>query len=723
MDIHSEAYIAEAEELLSELESSLLELETSPEDTDLINRAFRALHTIKGSGAMFGFDDIAHFTHEIETVFDFVRDGKINVSKDLISLTLESCDLIKILLKTTEQNNVEDEIKAVQIVNSFRDILADYSEQTVENKAEEIPLELSTEKIFKIIFKPLQSIFLTGTNPLYLIEEIMQLGAAIVLGEINNNINPDEFNPEYCYVSWNIVLRADKTENDVRDIFIFVEDQCELEIKLIAEKNEEIDINDFEKLSESIFSLSNKTIVDVDNCINKILQKTDSNLTEAAVPNADTVSEKELVLVEPKIINHPTKAETVLEKEPEIEKQKKEKNKNNFSVSSNIKVPSEKLDRLVDLVGELVTVQSRLTQISAKYNLPDLTLISEEVERLTTDLRDNAMGIRMMPIGNTFTNFSRLVRDLSNELGKMVELQTEGAETELDKTVIDKLNEPLVHLIRNCIDHGIEMPEERRKKGKSTRGVIKLCAVHSGGDVLIKVSDDGAGLNPEKIKKKAMDKGLISKDAELTENEIFQMIMKPGFSTAENITNISGRGVGTDVVIKAIENLRGSLDIKSEADKGTTIILRIPLTLAIIEGLLVKISGSYYIFPLSTVKECVELTKDEIKKSGGRKMANVRGSLVPYINIREKFNIDGQVPEIQQVVITEVNERRIGFIVDQVIGEHQTVIKSLGKVYKNIKEISGATILGDGTLALILDLSKLIEWEENNSVNNYGRLQ
>jgi len=700
MDIHSEAYIAEAEELLSELESSLLELETSPEDTDLINRAFRALHTIKGSGAMFGFEDIARFTHEIETVFDFVRDGKIKITKKLINLTLQSCDIIKIFLKNTEQISAEDEIKAIQIVNSFREMQSEYCETEIKNNNEEIPKEISNEKLIKIFFKPEQNIFLTGTNPLCLLEELKGMGAAIIFGEIDNKITLDKYNPEYCYAGWNIILRTDRTENEIRDVFIFVEDQCELRFEEIAEKEENLPDIKFEELCECVFSLSNKNISDIESCISKIKKQINSTIAE---------------LNEVK--------QPAAEKETEANKSKKEKNKSNSAAGSNLKVSSEKLDRLVDLVGELVTVQSRLTQISAKYNLPDLTLISEEVERLTTDLRDNAMGIRMMPIGNTFTNFSRLVRDLSNELGKMVELQTEGAETELDKTVIDKLNEPLVHLIRNCIDHGIEMPEERRKKGKSTRGVIKLCAVHSGGDVLIKVSDDGAGLNPEKIKKKAMDKGLISKDAELTENEIFQMIMKPGFSTAENITNISGRGVGTDVVIKAIENLRGSLDIKSEADKGTVITLRIPLTLAIIEGLLVKISGSYYIFPLSTVKECVELTKDEIKKSGGRKMANVRGSLVPYINIREKFSIDGQVPEIQQVVITEVNERRIGFIVDQVIGEHQTVIKSLGKVYKNIKEISGATILGDGTLALILDLSKLIEWEENDSVNNYGRLQ
>jgi two-component system chemotaxis sensor kinase CheA len=372
-------------------------------------------------------------------------------------------------------------------------------------------------------------------------------------------------------------------------------------------------------------------------------------------------------------------------------------------------VPAERLDALVNLVGELVTVQARLSQIASRSSDGIILSLSEEVERLTGELRDTTLNIRMLPIGSTFGRFKRLVRDLSLELGKEIELTTEGAETELDKTVIEKLNDPLVHLIRNSIDHGIEAPETRTSAGKPRIGTIHLSAVHSGANVKIQIKDDGSGLNKEAILAKAIEKGLVSTNADLTDKELYNFILHPGFSTAQKVTNVSGRGVGMDVVKRAIEGLRGSIDISSEKGKGTTINVTLPLTLAIVEGLLVAIKENYFVLPLSIVEECVELTREDVQKAHGKNIAYIRGEMVPYIRLRKEFNIVGEPPSIEQIVITGNNGDRVGFVVDTVMGEHQTVIKNLGRFYKDVEGVSGATILGDGTVALIVDIPKLIK--------------
>ncbi len=380
--------------------------------------------------------------------------------------------------------------------------------------------------------------------------------------------------------------------------------------------------------------------------------------------------------------------------------------------SSSIRVATGKLDSLVNLVGELVTVQARLSQTALTLGNSALQSIAEEVERLTADLRDNAMSIRMLPIGTTFSKFKRVVRDLSAELGKEIDLTTDGAETELDKTVIEKLGDPLVHIIRNSIDHGIERPDERMAAGKPRKGTIHLSALHSGAHVLIRVQDDGAGLDVETIRATAVERGLLRIDAEITEQELWQFILTPGFSTAKQVTGISGRGVGMDVVKKSIDAIRGVLEISSEKGVGTTITLKLPLTLAIIDGFLTKIGADSYIFPLPLVEECVELTRDNAFSKGNRNLINVRGHIVPYIRLREQFAINGEAPLIEQIVITNVGGRRVGLVVDAIVGQHQTVLKSLGAFYRDVEGISGATLLGDGTVALILDIPKLVSMAE-----------
>jgi two-component system chemotaxis sensor kinase CheA len=365
----------------------------------------------------------------------------------------------------------------------------------------------------------------------------------------------------------------------------------------------------------------------------------------------------------------------------------------------------------VDLVGELVTVQARLTQVATEGTSAVLLSIAEEVERLTAELRDNTMSIRMLPIGTIFNKFKRVVRDLSQNLGKDVELMMDGADTELDKSVIEKLHDPLVHLIRNCIDHGIEMPGERESLGKPRHGTVRLSAAHSGAHVLIRIEDDGAGINVDAIRRKGIEKGMIAPDAELSEKDLFTLILAPGFSTAKEVSDVSGRGVGMDVVKQAIEALRGTIEISSRRNTGTVITLSLPLTLAIIDGFLTKIGGDHFVFPLSLVDECVELSSS-LAKTGERDLLNVRGEIVPYVKLRERFAVKGEHPAIEQVVIAKVDNARVGFVVDHVIGGHQTVIKNLGKMYKGVEGISGATILGDGSVALILDVPKLIQTVE-----------
>ncbi|GAB7027663.1 chemotaxis protein CheA [Geotalea toluenoxydans] len=699
MDQHQEAFKEEAYELLAELETSLLELEERPDDEEVIGRVFRAMHTIKGSGAMFGFEDIAAFTHEVETVFDLVRNGLIPVTKKLVNVTLAARDQIKAMLDASTGGAVVDVACTAEIIATLKSMLPETEpEKSSANlqPAEEAKggQQESAEVTYRIRFEPDQGIFMRGTNPLSLVKELRELGQSRVIAQVTNLLPLEEMDAESCYVYWDVILTTNRGMDAIKDVFIFVEDDCELKIEVIDSGTPFVGEDGYKKLGEILVERGDLNFEEMKNILSQ--QK---RFGEIAIESG---------FVEPeKIISALVEQQHV--KEVRQERQSQES-------ASSIRVPAEKLDVLVNLVGELVTVQARLSQTSAGRRDAELMSIAEEVERLTAELRDNALNIRMLPIGTTFSKFKRLVRDLSNELGKKIEMETSGAETELDKTVIEKLNDPLVHLIRNSIDHGIEMPEERAAAGKPAQGTVHLSAVHSGDSVFITIKDDGAGLDKEAIRAKAIEKGLIQPTTELSEKEIFAQIFAPGFSTAKKISSVSGRGVGMDVVKRAIEALRGTIEITSKRGEGTTITVKIPLTLAIIESLLVQIGGDRFLLPLSLVDECVELTGSDIEKSHGRNLATVRDHMVPYIPLREKFRISGNAPDIQQIVITQVNGMRVGFVVDHVIGEHQTVIKSLGRAYKNVEGISGATILGDGAVALIVDIPQLIKEVEAQSL-------
>lgn len=703
MDRHAEAYREEAIELLGELESSLLELEKEPADQDLIGRVFRAMHTIKGSGAMFGFTGIATFTHDVETVYDCVRNGKMPVNKELIDLTLSACDQIRKMVEAFGTEMAAGDEDTEKIVFAFRRMLQDTKGQDVSgnsqgslkpNVTDELLAENKKNLTYRIRFCPHPDIFSYGTNPALLLKELCDLGICHVVAHTEAVPELSELNPENCYIYWDIILTTKQNINAIRDVFIFVEDNCDLKIEIIDEETAVDEFSDYKKVGEILVDRGDLSGEELSRLLG-----TQKRIGELIVASG--------------LIDQ-SKVESALIEQQHVREVRQRKQA--VEASASIRVPAEKLDGLVNRIGELVTLQSRLSQIAGQMADMRLIQIAEDVERLTVELRDNTMSIRMLPIGTLFSKFQRLVRDLSHDLGKEIELTTEGEETELDKTVIERLNDPLVHLIRNGIDHGIEIPDIREASGKPRQGRIRLSAEHSGASVLLKIDDDGSGLNTEAIRAKAVEKGLISPEAIMQEKELFSMIFHPGFSTAQTVTGVSGRGVGMDVVRKSIDALQGAIEVESVRGQGTSITLKLPLTLAIIDGLLVKIDDQYFVIPLSIIEECVELNQKDVVKAHGKKIAEIRGETVPYIHLRELFMMGGNTPSIEQIVTARVDGLRIGFVVDQVVGEYQTVIKTLGRVYRNIKEVSGATILGDGQVALILDLPRLVQkaaMEEN----------
>jgi two-component system, chemotaxis family, sensor kinase CheA len=625
MENFKQAFQDEARELLVELESALLELDQSREDREVLGRAFRALHTIKGSGAMFGYDDIAGFAHNLETAFDQLRNGELAATSDLISLTLAAGDHIKTMLDRADGRGTVDEDRTLSILANLKQLTGSSDGLIAKGPESVSPPHSEDARDWRVRFRPSLDILLNGANPLLLLRELRELGTLRITLDTSGIPPLGEIDAERCYLAWDMVLTTAAGVEAIRDVFIFVEDNCELTIDRVAEEK---------------------------------------SAQVSAGPAA--------------------------------------------SVSS-LRVSVEKLDQLVNLVGELVTVQARLSEVAGRRDDPDILEISEAVDRLTASLRDNSMSIRMLPLKTTVQRFHRLVHDLGIELHKDVELTIEGADTELDKTVLDQLNDPLVHIIRNSMDHGIETPEARRRAGKTPTGTIHLSARHSGANVLIRISDDGKGLDVEAVRARAIRQGLIDSAAQLSQAEIFAFIMTPGFSTSQTVTAVSGRGVGMDVVRRSIEALRGSIDISSKPGEGVTVTLVLPLTLAIIDGLLVRVGKAHFVLPLADSLECVELTSKDIKDAHGKHIAHVRGELIPYIRLSEYFHMDTVRPACEQIMVVDTERGHYGFVVDQVLGDHQTVIKNLGRLYRNVQVVSGATILGNGTVALILDPHRLVQ--------------
>ena len=696
-DQHIEVFREEAAELLASLETALLDLEESPQDEELVAQVFRAMHTIKGSGAMFGFDEVAEFTHEVETVFDLVRKGDLPVNGELVSHSLAARDYIRSLLEEENEGTV-DRDKGQKLKEIFRNIAAGCKQQDNSAGTNEAALctdnlvripdadpSLQGEATYRIRLRLAEDISSSGTRPESLLRELSDLGSCRVVAQPESIPLLDQLVPELCYVHWDVLLNTSRGINAIKDVFIFVEDDSEIKIDLIDD-DDQLDADPaYKRIGEILVERGDISQEELD----------------AILAPSKPLGQK---LVELKKVSN-CKVQAALNEQEMVREARSQRQAK--EATSSVRVPADRLDQLVNRVGELVTVQARLSQAAANRDDSELLAIAEEVERLTAELRDTSLNMRMLPIGTTFSKFKRLVRDLSNELGKKVDLKTTGAETEIDKTVIEKLNDPLVHLIRNSLDHGIESPQQRVAAGKEETGTVLLAAAHSGDSVKITIKDDGKGLDREAILAKGVERGLVHVDSQLADSEVFNLIFAPGFSTAKQVTGISGRGVGMDVVKRAIDGLRGSIMIDSQPGLGSTITIRIPLTLAIVESLLVSIDTDNYALPLSIVEECVELSRQDITKAHGRHLINVRDQIVPYIPLRQEFDIRSEPPELQQVVITNVNGIQVGFVVDQVIGQHQSVIKSLGRMYRDAQGISGATILGDGSVALILDINKL----------------
>lgn len=660
----TETFRQEARELLEQLELGLLDLEQNPANDDLINSTFRALHTIKGSGAMFGFTAVASFVHEFETAFDQVRKGQSPATPALIAVALDAKDHIHKLIEQPDATPAGGDA----ILVALRDVIA--GGESAQGAAHSAPAAVPVpppvaagsdggEKRWRLRFRLPTDSLIYGTNPVLLLDEIRALGPCTVIA-LTDTIPPlDSIDPEVPYIGWQVDMVAEDPRAAIDDVFLFLRDGMQLSLEPLTDAPE-----------------------------------APIPVEQPSPPQSAPVAEH---VPEPAKPAKPVKASSPVEKEAPP-----------AAVSSSMRVDAERLDELMDRVGELVIAQARLTQIAHLSTDGNLKTIAEELERLSSGLRDTTMGIRMVPIGTLFSRFRRLVHDLSRDLGKEIEFITTGEDTELDKTMIERLADPLVHLIRNSVDHGLESAEKRLAAGKSAHGTVRLSAVYAGAEVAISVTDDGAGLNAERIRAKAEEAGLLAADAKIPDSELWQMIFAPGFSTAKEVTSLSGRGVGMDVVKRTIDGLRGSIDVSTTPGHGSTMTLRLPLTLAIIDGMLVRVGNGRFTIPLAAVEECVELPEGIEANARGRNFLDIRGSLVPFLRMREVFGTKAPSEPHQKVVIVSSGEGRVGLVVDQIIGNNQTVIKQLSKLHSGIKSFSGATILGDGSVALILDTAHLV---------------
>lgn len=715
-----DTYREEASDLIAELESVLLELESQPEDPALVDSVFRALHTIKGGAAMFGFEPLAEFTHHLENAFELVRAGEMEVSTPLVSLTFQSLDHITQLLEHREgsesllqQSEALLNQLAELVPDSLQEGVATYTEtadtaevfilpgeEGAENKSDSPgtsarPTEGAAQakqkkaepKLYRIQLHPAKDTFRDGLDPLPILRELKGLGECWMKPLVAQVPDLPQIDPETCYMDWTLLLRTTADEAEIRDAFIFVEDEWQFQILVLQQQDETLDPEACARLGDILVSRGDVTQAELSEALDQ--QK---RLGELMVASQKIDPEQlDCALAEQEMVRATQQART------------------KTTAARSVKVPAARLDTLMDLVGELVIAQARLNQCAMRLSDGDLMAVAESIERLTTELRENSLSLRMLPIGTTFGRFRRLVRDLAGDLGKEIELITNGAETELDKTIIDRLADPIVHLIRNAIDHGIELPDAREAKGKSRKGTVKLSAAHSESHVVITIVDDGKGMDVAAIRARAIERQVIAEEDVMSDSEIFDLVFEPGFSTAQTVSNISGRGVGMDVVKRSIEDLRGMVSISSQPESGSTIRIEIPLTLAIIEGLLVGVAQERYVLPLSLVEECIELPRMDANRASTKRTVEVRGELVPFVRLSEWFELESSNSDIEQVVLVKVGESRFGFVVDEVIGQHQTVIKALGKVYEGVQGISGATILGDGSVALIIEAAKLIE--------------
>ncbi|WP_459200367.1 chemotaxis protein CheA [Pseudomonas tremae] len=673
LDQAQQTFIVEARELLQAMEESLLQLESEPGDVDAIGAVFRAAHTIKGSAGLFGLTPIVSFTHIVEDVLDRLREGSVSVDAQLIAVLLKSGDHMLELIDVVASRGEQLQPPALEREAALRQALQVYQAPDTAQAADEAAATGVTdgEKVeasWHISLRFGVDVFRNGMDPLSFLRYLNTLGQMVKVTTVTDSIPAVEsWDPESCHLGFEIEFRSAAGHAAINEVFDFVREDCAVEITLIDQVEADVEPVGTELVSQ--------------------------NERSTVVASGELLGDQRAVPREPGIA-------TVVDRPQSGDQKSKD--------GRYVRVNADKLDELINLVGELVIASAGASLLAKSCDNDPLQEASSTVSGLVEQILDGALHLRMIPIGDTFNRFRRVVRDVSQELGKDIDLIINGAETELDKTVVEKIGDPLMHLLRNSMDHGIESAEARRAAGKPAKGHLSLNAYHDSGSIVIEIADDGAGLNRERILDKAQQRGLVAAGASLTDQEIYNLIFEPGFSTAEAVTNLSGRGVGMDVVKRNITLLRGTVDLDSQPGQGTIVRIRLPLTLAIINGFLVGIDQSTYVIPLDMVQECIELDEQDRQTSRDNGYLDLRGEVLPLVYLREHFNHEGPAARRQNVVVVRYAEHKAGLVVDDLLGEFQTVIKPLGKLFGALRGISGSTILGSGAVALILDVPALL---------------
>lgn len=679
-----QVFLDESEDEIRELEAGLIKLEEDQDDESTINRVFRAAHTIKGSAGLVGFDEVSNFTHNIENILDRIRNKDLRITKKLISNLLSAVDLLKRMITASAEGEDLDRTEIENTTLTLKRFMG--ADRPVEGIHQPRSKEQAEEKervlCVSLRFRP--DILSTGQDPLMLLRELSDNGSIIETRAFTGGI-PDFYNlnPTVCYTWWEVILRTERPLSDIQNIFLFVVDENDILIEDVSSQYKEgVEL-----------SLAEKPIGEI--LVEKGIVKTTD--IEEVLKDRKTTGE---ALVEKGKVPR-----EIVEKMALAQSQSRK-----IAKSSTIRVDTDKLDKLVNLVGEMVISVAQMSQLASEVDdnnaSRSLQGASSALERISRELQEQVMRVRMVPVEGTFNRFRRVVRDLSFEMGKKIEIKMSGTDTELDKNVIEQIGDPLKHMIRNSIDHGIESPEERKRLGKPVEGTIWLKAFQREGNIFIEISDDGKGINKEKVLAKAIDKGLAEPGRAYSDKEIFEMLFTPGLSTSEKVSEISGRGVGMDVVRKNIEDLHGSIEIISEQGKGSTFRVKLPLTLAIIDGMMVRVGNEVLTIPLSVIDKSVRPSKAEIKTVEGRgELVDIRGIYIPLVRIYELFDIPSEKtdPTDALVVVLQSTESRFGVLVDDVLGQTQAVIKSIDKNFRKIEGTSGATILGNGKVSLILD--------------------
>lgn len=706
-----QTFFVEARELLQSMEEALLRIEQEPDDAETVNAIFRAAHTIKGSAGLFNLDAIVDFTHVLESVLDRVRDGSVAIDPTLAALFLESCDHIAALVDALEAGDDEPEPGIQERGEALKQRLGGYLEPENPDAASthsdlsaphDEPVEVSGGGLVEtdnwhISIRFGNDVLRNGLDPLSFIRYLGKLGEIVGISTLTDALPPaGEMDPESCYLGFEINFCSDAGKEEIENVFEFVRDDAT--IRILPPRSR-----------ISAYAALIQELPEEEMLLGEILIKcgslTENELREALRSQSDPDAENQRpigeMLVDEQLVQ-PAVVQAALDKQQQIRETRSRQNQV-------IRVDADKLDQLINLVGELVIAGAGAGVIAHRTGVVEMTEATSLMSRLIEEVRDSALTLRMVQIGDTFNRFQRVVRDTSRELGKDIALEISGAETELDKTVVEKIGDPLMHLVRNAMDHGIEQADIRQQRGKSSQALLRLNAYHESGSIVIEVADDGGGLDRERIIAKAVEKGLVSDPQSLSDTEVYNLIFEAGFSTTEQVSNLSGRGVGMDVVRRNIEALRGTIEIDSVPERGTTIRIRLPLTLAIIDGFLVGVGSAGFVIPLDMVLECIELPAAERDAQGGKHVLNLRGEVLPFVRLREEFDIEGAAAKRENVVVVQYAGKKAGLVVDELHGEFQTVIKPLGRLFRHLRGVSGSTILGSGEVALILDVPGLVQ--------------